>query len=353
MPPDSGSSGRKTLPSMEMKPTVVIFGANGFLGRYLSRHFTRQGREVVAVGRRREGWSGDGMFLEWDGRTLGPWALALEGAGLVINLSGRSVDCRYHEANRREILESRVDATRIIGEAIKACRIPPKVWMNASTATWYRHAEDRPQDEWTGEPGEGFSVGVARQWEQAFFDAEAPGETRKLALRIGMVLANEPDTVFDVLRKLTRRGLGGRMGDGRQRVSWIHMDDLLAAIDRLEADPLADGVFNLTAPMAPTNREMMTRYRELLGMPLGLPASRWMLKVGAVLMGTETELVLKSRWVFPRRLNDDGFRWRWPEMGPALADLEARPGLEAFFRVPTRRAVGAKVWTRARGLRTA
>ncbi|MEM9235618.1 MAG: TIGR01777 family oxidoreductase [Verrucomicrobiota bacterium] len=338
---------------MEMKPTVVIFGANGFLGRYLSRHFTRQGREVVAVGRRKEGWSGDGMFLEWDGRTLGPWALALESAGLVINLSGRSVDCRYDEANRREIMDSRIESTRVIGEAIAKCEIPPRVWMNASTATWYRHAEDQPQDEWLGEPGEGFSVEVAKRWEETFFAAAVPGETRKLALRTGMVLANESGTVFDVLRKLTRLGLGGSMGRGGQRVSWIHMEDFLAAVDRLEADPLADGVFNLTTPAAPTNREVMGRFRELLGMPIGLPASRWMLELGARVMRTETELVLKSRWVEPRRLSDEGFRWRWPELGPALADLETRPGLEGFFRVPEKRAAGARVWTTARGLRTA
>jgi len=338
---------------MEMKTTVVIFGANGFLGRYLSRHFTRQGREVVAVGRRREGWSGDGMFLEWDGKTLGPWALAFEGAGLVINLAGRSVDCRYTDENRREIIESRVAATRVIGEAIANCELPPLVWMNAGTATWYRHAEDRPQDEWSGEPGEGFSVEVARQWEQEFFAAKIAGRTRKLALRIGMVLANEAGTVFDVLGGLVRRGLGGRMGNGRQRVSWIHMDDFLAIIDRLEADGLADGVFNLSAPHAPTNDELMRRYREMVGMPIGLPATEWMLQLGAILMRTETELILKSRWAEPRRLLDDGFRWRWPEVGPALVDLESRRGLDGFFHVPERRAAGVRVWTSGRGLRTA
>ncbi|MEP4079187.1 TIGR01777 family oxidoreductase [Haloferula sp.] len=335
-----------------MKTAVVIFGANGFLGRYLCRHFVRQGREVVAVGRRKEDWSGDGMFLEWDGKTIGPWALALEGAGLVINLAGRSVDCRYTEENRREILDSRIAATRVIGEAIAACEAPPAVWMNAGTATWYRHAEDRPQDEFAGEPGEGFSVEVARRWEQAFFTAKTPGHTRKLALRIGMVMANEPDTVADVLGKLVRRGLGGRMGSGKQRVSWIHMDDFLEIISRLEADPLADGVFNVTAPEAPTNAEMMLHFREIQGMPVGLPAEEWMLKLGALLMRTETELVLKSRWAEPGRLLDDGYRWRWPEMGPALHDLESRRGLNGFFRVPARRAFGARVWTTGGRLRT-
>jgi uncharacterized protein (TIGR01777 family) len=328
-----------------MNPQIVLFGANGFLGRYLARHYQRQGREVVCVARHRDGWSGDGMFLEWDGRSRGPWALALEGAERVINLAGRSVNCRYHEENRREIVESRVASTRVIGEAIAACQVPPKLWMNASTATWYRHAEDGPQDEWRGEPGEGFSVDVARAWEEAFFATKVPGATRKVALRAGMVLANEDGTVFEVLRHLTRRGLGGTMGDGGQRVSWIHLDDLLAAVDFIAADPLLDGVFNLTAPEFPTNRELMRAFREQQGAPFGLPAARWMLALGARVMGTEPELVLKSRWADPRRLREEGFRWRWPHLATALADLEARHGLEGFFFQPERRSAGVRVWT--------
>jgi uncharacterized protein (TIGR01777 family) len=331
-----------------MNPQIVLFAANGFLGRYLARHYQRLGREVVCVARHREGWSGDGMFLEWDGKTPGPWTLALEGAERVINLAGRSVNCRYDARNRREIVESRVDATRVIGESIAACRVPPKLWMNASTATWYRHAEDRPQDEWAGEPGEGFSVGVARAWEEAFFAAKVPGETRKVALRIGMVLANEYGTVFEVLRHLTRRGLGGPMGKGSQRVSWIHMDDFIAAIDFIAADPLLDGVFNLATPEAPTNRGLMRAFREQQGAPFGLPAARWMLELGARLLHTETELVLKSRWADPRRLREEGFRWQWPRVDAALADLETRPGLGGFFHQAERRSAGVRVWTPGR-----
>lgn len=333
-----------------MNPQIVIFGANGFLGRYLARHYERQGREVVRVVRRKGAERGDGMVLEWDGATLGPWALALEGADRVINLAGRSVNCRYDEANRREIMESRTAATRIIGEAIAGCRVPPKLWMNASTATWYRHAEDRPQDEWTGEPGEGFSCEVARAWEEAFFAARVPGGTRKAALRIGMVLANEENTVFDVLRHLTRRVLGGTMGGGGQRVSWIHMDDLLGAIDFIAADPLLDGVFNITAPEFPTNRGLMRAFREQQGVPCGLPAARWMLELGARVMKTETELVLKSRWADPLRLREAGFRWRWPELSGALADLERRGGMQGFFRQPDWRSVGVRVWTEGRSV---
>lgn len=327
-----------------MNPVVVIFGANGFLGRYLSRHFTRQGREVVAVARRREGWSGDGMFLEWDGKTLGPWALALEGAEAVINLAGRSVNCRYTAENRREIIESRVDATRVIGRAIAGCKVAPKVWLNASTATWYRHAEDKAQDDWMGEPGEGFSYEVAQAWEEAFFGAMVPAETRKVALRIGMVLANEPTTVFDVLRKLTACGLGGTMGGGGQRISWIHMEDFLRAVEFVANDAFLSGAVNLTAPEFPNNREWMRTFRESVGMPLGLPAARWMLEIGARLMKTETELVLKSRWAEPVRLHDAGFRWRWGRAVDAVADLQPRRGLQGFFRAPAGRSAGARVW---------
>jgi uncharacterized protein len=327
-----------------MNPIIVIFGANGFLGRYLCRHFARQGKEVVAVARSRKGWSGDGMFLEWDGRSPGPWTLALEGAEAVINLAGRSVNCRYTADNKRSILDSRVESTRAIGQAIAACKVPPKAWLNASTATWYRHAEDKPQDDWLGEHGEGFSCDVARKWEEAFFGAMVPPETRKVALRIGMVLANEPDTVFDVLRKLVRYGLGGAMGSGNQRVSWIHMEDFLRAVDFVIADPFLDGTLNVTAPDFPSNREWMRVFREAVGMPLGLPANRQMLEIGARIMGTEPELVLKSRWAAPLRLRDVGFRWRWPHVTDAVADLEPRRGLQGFFRSAAGRSAGVSAW---------
>lgn len=327
-----------------MKPTVVIIGANGFLGRYLCRHHTRLGREVVAIARNREGWNGDGMFLPWNGKTTGPWAYALEGAAMVVNLSGRSVNCRYDAGNRREILESRILTTRVIGEAIAACRMPPALWVNASTATWYRHAEDGPQDEWTGEPGTGFSHQIAAAWEHEFFSLKTPPETRKIAIRTGMVLANEPGTVYDVLASLTHRALGGTMGNGNQRISWIHMDDFLRSLDFIMKNPFLDGIFNITAPDFPTNRELMRLFRSAGGMPLGLPASRWMLAFGAAIMRTETELILKSRWADPLRLKQEGFRWRYPTADHAIPNLAARRGLDAFFNSIGRRSTGARAW---------
>lgn len=327
-----------------MSTTVVIIGANGFLGRYLCRHFARNGSEVVAIARSRKGWSGDGMFLEWDGEYLGPWAYALEGAELVINLAGRSVNCRYTATNREAIIRSRVESTRTIGRAILECRVPPKLWMNSSTATWYRHAEDTPQDEWDGEAGKGFSCEVAKAWEDAFFEAKIPAETRKVALRTGMVLANEPGTVYDVLTGLTNKGLGGTMGVGTQRVSWIHMDDFLRAVEFVMREPFMDGMVNLTAPDFPANRDWMRYFRETVGMPIGVPATKWMLEVGAALLGTEPELVLKSRWAEPLRLREAGFRWRYGKAGDAIADLEHRKGLEGFFRESERRSTGARAW---------
>ncbi len=327
-----------------MNTTVVIIGANGFLGRYLCRHFARNGREVVAIARSRKGWSGDGMFLEWDGKNLGPWAYALEGAELVINLAGRSVNCRYGAENREAILRSRVASTAIIGKAIAECRVPPKLWLNSSTATWYRHAEDKPQDEWNGEGGKGFSCEIAQAWEDAFFEAKIPAETRKVALRTGMVLANEPGTVYDVLTGLTNRALGGTMGDGNQRISWIHMDDFLRAIEFIARDPFFNGIANLTAPDFPANRDWMRYFRETVGMPIGLPAAKWMLRIGAAFMGSETELVLKSRWAYPLRLKQAGFRWRYAKAAEAIEDLESRRGLIGFFKESERRSAGARAW---------
>ncbi len=284
------------------------------------------------------------MFLEWDGRSLGPWMLALEGSEAVINLTGRSVNCRYNRKNREEILASRIDSTRVIGEAIAKCKLPPKTWLNASSATWYRHAEDAPQNDWLGEPSSGFSYDVVQAWEDTFFAAAVPAQTRKVAMRIGMVLANEPSTVYFTLDRLTRWGLGGVTGSGKQRVSWIHMEDFLKAVDFIIKDPFLDGAINLCAPNFPTNQEWMKVFREVLGMPIGLSAPRPLLEIGTWLLGTESELVTKSRWADPVRLKDAGFRWRWVQPNSAIADLKNKTGLTGFFRQPATRSAGAKAW---------
>lgn len=330
-----------------MKKIAVIIGANGFLGRYVTRHWAKKGYEVVAVARHQSGWSGDGMFLPWDGKTVGPWALALEGAAVVVNLAGRSVNCRYNEQNKAEILHSRLDSTRAVGEAIRQCQRPPALWINASTATIYRDAVDGPQDEWKGEPGSGFSVDVARQWEETFFRDRTPAAVRKIAIRTAIVMADEPRSAFRTMKTLTRMGLGGTMGRGTQRVSWIHMSDFLDALDFLVANPLLDGVFNLAAPQSLNNRDFQRILREQIAMPIGLPSAGWMIRLGAVALRTEAELLLKSRWAEPARLLDEGFRFRWPEWSAAADDLLHRSGIEKFFHQPKMRTVGVKAWAQA------
>ena len=216
---------------------------------------------------------------------------------------------------------SGVESTRILGEAIRACRVPPRAWLNSSTATIYRHAEDRPQDEGDGELGSGFSVEVARAWEQAFFGELVPGGVRKVALRTAIVLGPVRGTVFAYLWHLARWGLGGPMGTGAQMVSWIHLEDFVRAVAWLIRREGLEGIVNLAAPEPVPNRELMEAVRGAAGRSVGLSARRWMLEAGAVLLRTETELVLKSRWVLPSRLEAAGFRFQWPTVGPAVRSI--------------------------------
>lgn len=294
---------------------LVIAGANGFLARYLTRYFSAAGWEVAGLARHKEGMDENCRYVNWDGRTLGDWTSEMDGCTALINLTGRSVNCRYNDENKRQIINSRVESTQVLGEAVAACVNPPEVWMNASTATIYRHSENHPQSE-RGEIGEGFSVEVAKAWEGAFFDARVPGRVRKVALRISLVLADEPGTVYRYLYNLARFGLGGKIGTGKQMVSWIHVDDLCRAVDWLIEHDEMSGPVNITAPDPVTNAEQMRRFRKLVGMSIGLPAAKWMAEIGAFFLRTETELILKSRWVVPTRLQENGFVFEKPEMKP-------------------------------------
>ena len=297
------------------------------MGTLLARAFGGDGNEVVVLGRSPA--AGPWRSVTWDAKTLGPWAAELDGADVVINLAGRNVNCRYNAANRREILESRVDSTRVLGEAIAGCARPPRVWLQSSTATLYAHRFDAPNDEATGiiggdEPGAPdtwrFSIEVARAWERAFDEAPVP-HTRKVALRSAMVMSPDAGGVFDVLLGLVRRGLGGRSGSGRQWVSWIHHEDFTRAVRWLiERDDFA-GAVNLAAPGPLPNDDFMRVLREAWGTRIGLPATRWMLEIGAVFLRTETELILKSRRVVPGRLLEAGFEFRFPGWEVAARDL--------------------------------
>lgn len=308
---------------------IVIPGGSGQIGQILARHFIASGDDVVVLTRSD---CAAGRAVLWDGRAVGEWARELEGADAVINLTGRSVDCRYTPANRAAIINSRVDSTRAIGVAIAQCAAPPKVWMNASTSTIYRHALDRPMDEIDGELGGSergvpetwhFSIDVAKRWEEAFFTADVPG-TRRIALRSSMTMSPDRGGVFDTLLGLVRAGLGGSAGDGRQFVSWIHDHDFIAAIRFLLARPDLDGCINVTAPNPLPNREFMAELRRAWGQPIGLPAAEWMLEIGAIFLRTETELILKSRRVVPTRLLQAGFAFKFPDWPAAAADLCSR-----------------------------
>lgn len=312
------------------KLRIVLPGGSGQVGAILARHFHAQGNKVVVLARttKPSPWK----TVPWDGRTLGAWTSELDGADLVVNLAGRNVNCRYTPENRREIKESRVRSTCLVGEAIGRAAHPPRIWMNASTATIYRHAFDRPMDEATGEIGGSepdapakwrFSIDVATSWEDAFFSSPAPG-TRRIALRSAVVMSPDRGGVFDTLLALVRFGLGGASGSGKQFVSWVHDRDFLRSIDYLiERDDL-DGAINIASPNPVPNAEFMSLLRKAWGTPIGLPASEWMLELGAMFLRTETELILKSRRVIPGRLLAHGFKFDFPEWGRAAQDLVER-----------------------------
>ena len=306
---------------------VVIPGGTGQVGAILARAFHGDGHEVVVLSRKPTvaPW----RVVAWDARTLGDWAGEIEGADVVVNLAGRSVNCRYTPENRRLIRESRVDSTRVVGEAIARATRPPRAWLQAGTATIYSHRLDAPNDEATGILGGSepdapdtwrFSVEVATAWERAMDESEVP-RTRKVVLRSAMVMSPDRGGVFDALLGLVRRGLGGRSGDGGQYVSWVHDADFVRAIYWLIEHEEVAGPVNLASPEPLPNGEFMRDLREAAGIPFGLPAAGWMLEVGARLLGTETELILKSRRVVPGRLLGGGFRFRFPAWREAAGDL--------------------------------
>lgn len=321
-----------------MTERIVIAGASGFIGQYLIDAYRGRGAQVATIGRR-------GADASW-GDTERITAL-LDGANVLINLAGKSVNCRYNAANRAEIARSRVETTAELAAAVRACRKPPPLWVNSSTATIYRHAEDRPMTESTGEIGRGFSVDVATAWEREFFAGDLDG-TRRVALRMAIVLGDGSALV--PLIRLASFGLGGAQLDGRwpsteagidagtyhryrsrggrQRFSWIHVEDVLGIIDFVREHPDVDGVLNASSPNPTDNRGFMRTLRYALGVPLGIPTPRWMLEIGSIAIRTETELVLKSRWVVPERLQGLGYRFRHPKLDPAIRSIiDGRNGI--------------------------
>jgi uncharacterized protein (TIGR01777 family) len=288
---------------------IVIPGGTGFIGQALAARWSKD-NSVTILGRHLSG------IGHWDGEHVQPhWAAAIDGADLVINLAGKSVNCRYTRHNRQEILDSRINATRAIGHAIREATMPPKLWINMSSATIYRHAEDRPQDEYTGEVGDDFSMRVCKCWESTFFGHRTPF-TRKIALRTAITLGN--GGALQPYRRLVKWGLGGKQGSGKQMYSWVHVEDIAGAIEWLFDHPELEGAYNIAAPGPVTNERFMATLRRLMGRPFGMPAPAWLLKFGAFLIGTETELLLKSRWVIPTKLERTGFVFAYPRLEEAL-----------------------------------
>ncbi|NLP53108.1 TIGR01777 family oxidoreductase [Bacillus sp. RO1] len=293
-----------------MKKKVVLAGGTGFIGQYLEKQFIQQNYEVIIISRKPQ-------HVAWT--DIKGIKAAIDNAELIINLAGKSVDCRYNEKNKQEIFDSRTETTRILGEAIESVSNPPGLWINSSTATIYRHAEDRPMTETTGEIGEGFSVEVAKAWEKSFFDFNLP-QTRQAALRIAIVLGKDGG-VMTPFKNLVTFGLGGIQGPGTQKFSWIHIEDVYRIMLFIRDRKDLQGVFNCSAPNPISNKQFMAEMRGIMNKKIGLPSPRWMLEIGAVIIRTEPELILKSRWVIPERLEKEGYQFKYPKIEKALADI--------------------------------
>ena len=310
---------------------IAIPGGTGQVGTLLARAFHKDGHEVIVFGRQQPKpapW----RVEQWDPANVAGWPDKLEGSDVVINLAGRSVNCRYTPKNRKEIIQSRVESVRSVGQAVSKLKRPPRVWLQASTATIYAHTYGSPNDEASGvirgnEPDAPdtwrFSIDVATAWEKTFDETPARG-TRKVKLRSAVIMSPDRGGIFDTLLTLVRRGLGGTSGDGRQYVSWIHeVDFIRATYFLIERDNL-DGAVNLASPNPVPNRQFMAGLRQAWGAKIGLPSTQWMLEVGAVFLRTETELVLKSRRVIPGRLLREGFPFTYPDWPEAARELCSR-----------------------------
>lgn len=301
---------------------IILFAANGFIGESIIKYVTRYHPDfqIVAVSRNSIPNLPHPMkHVIWDGRTKGEWINELEGADLVINLAGKSVNCRYTEKNKSGIFASRLDSTRIIGEAIQDCKHKPACWINIASATIYAHSLENPNTEKDGIIGKGFSVNVCRAWEKQFF-AFKDLPTRQILLRSTIVLGKNGG-VYPVLKRLTRLGLGGKMGTGNQFISWIHIHDFCKALFFLFENKQSSDIYNLGAPNPIRNKDFQMELRKSLGIPYFINQPIWMLKLGALILGTETELILKSRCVLPKNLTDEQFTFDFQTITSCLANL--------------------------------
>ncbi len=297
---------------------IVITAANGFLGDNLCMHFAKT-YEVIALVRNLQPNKENITYVEWDGKTLGDWKSYFEGAHALINLAGKSVDCRYHEENKRLILQSRLESTKILGQAIENCQVKPTVWINSASATIYAHSLEKSNSESKHIIGSGFSVDVCQQWEKAFFEF-AQTDVRQIALRTTIVLG-EDGGAFPVIKRMVKLFLGGKQGNGNQMISWIHVDDFNKAVDHVLNHKEIKGVINIGSPNPVRNAVFMQKLRATCNRPFGLPAPKWLLKFGARIIKTETELILKSRFIQPEKLLESGFEFSYPTIDSAMSDL--------------------------------
>lgn len=298
---------------------IILAGGNGYLGTVFAAYYSNIAEEVIILSRKPKAQEGNIKTVLWDGINDGEWTQAMEDADLLINLCGKNVNCRYNQKNREEIILSRVVPTLLLNKVVGKLNNPPALWINITSATVYRHAEDFPQDEETGQIGYGFSIDVCRQWEEAFFSMTVPN-IRKVALRMGIVLGRN-DSVFPRLLNLVKFGLGGKQGNGQQYVSWVHEQDAAKCTEWLLQHREITGIVNCTPPEAIKNTDLMCALRKSYGMPFGLPTPAWLLEIGARLIGTETELILKSRWVAPKRLLDSEYQFLFSKAEYAIDDL--------------------------------
>ncbi|WP_298899744.1 TIGR01777 family oxidoreductase [uncultured Psychroserpens sp.] len=295
--------------------TITIAGGSGFLGQILERYFSKKGNEVYILTRdpKRDN------DIYWNAKDLDQWTTILEQTDILINLTGKSVDCRYNEVNKKLIYDSRIDSTHALGLAINLCDQPPEVWLNSSTATIYKHSLEKEMTEQNGDIGNDFSMNIAKSWEQTFYEITNP-KTRKIALRTSIVMGKKGGA-FRPLKYLVRFGLGGKQASGNQKVSWIHELDFARAIEFLIESKQLEGQFNLSVPNPTTNKTLMKGFRKVMRIPVGISHPEWLIRFGAKLIGTEPELVLKSRNVVPKRLLDNGFKFIHSDIEIALDDL--------------------------------
>lgn len=294
---------------------IIIAAGTVFLGKNLEKYFTEKGNEVYILTRSPK--RNNEMY--WNAKTLGEWKNILENADILINLAGKSVDCRYTEKNKKEIYSSRIDSTKVLQKAIDDCRNKPKVWLNASSATIYVHSETQLNTEENGIIGDDFSMNICKSWEKEFFKAKTEN-LRKVALRTSIVLGNNGGA-FPKLKMITKFGLGGKQGRGNQNVSWIHIEDFCRIVEYIIDHENMSGAVNVTAPNPLSNKEFMMKLRKEMKAPFGLNAPVWQLEIASIFLKTETELLLKSRNVYPDKLMKSGFEFSYLEIDSAFKNL--------------------------------